>query len=306
MDLSIIVVSYNTRDLTLGCIRSIYKETRDISFEVIVVDNASSDGSADALEAEFPSMRLVRSSSNDGFAAANNQAAEIASGSQLLLLNPDTIVLDGAVQKLVQFARDNRNFAIFGGRTIFEDGSLNPESCWRRPTLWSTLCSATGLSSFLRGSVLFDSESYGHWQRDSVREVDIVSGCFFLISKKLWDELGGFDTEYFMYGEEADLCLRARHMGHKAVIFPGAVIVHHGGRSESVPGDKLVRLLRSKNLLIQRHWRSPMARIGSAMLKFWVLTRRIYWGLRTLLAQKTAIPKAAMYKDVWMRRSEWT
>ena len=208
--LSIIIVSYNTRDITLACLESVYAQTRETSFEVIVLDNASSDGSADAIAGRFPQVRLIRHPINLGFAGGNNLAAKDAAGEFLLLLNPDTVVLNGAIDTLMAFARANPGAGIWGGRTVFADGTLNPTYCWKRQTAWSAFCCGTGLSSLFRGSRVLDPEAMGAWNRDQAPEVDIVSGCFLLITRALWDTLGGFDPAFFMYGEEADMCLRAR------------------------------------------------------------------------------------------------
>jgi len=169
MDVSILVISYNTCDLTLACLESVFKETRQVTFEVILLDNASADGSADAVAERCPQVRLMRSGQNLGFAKGNNVAAREAQGEYLLLLNSDTVVLDGAIDKVVSFARSRPDTGIVGGRTYFGDGSLNPTSCHGRPTPWSLLCMGLGLSSVFRGSRLFDPESIGGWRRDSVR-----------------------------------------------------------------------------------------------------------------------------------------
>ncbi len=169
--------------MTLECLRSLFDQTQSHS-EVIVVDNASTDGSADAIEKEFGSVvHLVRSSENLGFAAANNRAAEMAKGTYLLLLNPDTVVLDHAVDRILSFAKDRPVNQIYGGKTVFADGSLNVASCWGAMTPWSLFCRAVGLTSLLPRSDVFDTEALGSWNRDTVREVDIVVGCFLLIKK---------------------------------------------------------------------------------------------------------------------------
>jgi hypothetical protein len=140
---SVLVVSYNTRAMTLDCLRSLAAETR-VPHEVIVVDNASTDGSAGAIAAEFPGVRLMAETVNHGFAGANNLAAARARGDYLLLLNPDTVVLDGAVDRLLAFARRRPEAGIWGGRTLYGDGRLNPASCWRRMTPWNLFCRASG------------------------------------------------------------------------------------------------------------------------------------------------------------------
>ena len=207
-EISIIVVSYNTREMTLDCLRSVVAETR-VPHELIVVDNASDDGSAAAIAAEFPDIRLMAESENHGFALANNMAATHARGEYVLLLNPDTVVRDGAIDRLLAYARAHPEARIWGGRTLYGDGRLNPYSVWRRITLWNIFCRTTGLTGAFPQSRLFNSEAYGGWDRGTDAPVDIVVGCLLLISRADWQALGGFDTTFVMYGEEADLCLRA-------------------------------------------------------------------------------------------------
>ena len=305
LDVSIIIVSYNTCELTLACLRSLYNETRNITFEVIVVDNASSDGSAEAIAAEFPQARLILPGENLGFARANNLAAEQAEGGYLLLLNPDTVVLDGAIQTLHAFARQYPEVAIFGGRTLYADGSLNPSSCWGRPTPWSTFCRAVGLSAIFKGSRLFDPEALGGWARDTVRQVDIVTGCLFLIKKELWRQLDGFAPEFFMYGEEADLCLRAKRLGSKCLICPQATIIHYDGASERVRSDRMVRLFRSKAQLFARHWGTSAAHFGVTMLNWWAFTRMVAFGLLSYLGMITGKQNYLTWQAIWQRRAEW-
>jgi GT2 family glycosyltransferase len=295
---SIIVVSYNTREMTLECLRSVFAQTLQ-PFELIVVDNASSDGSATAIAAEFPHVRLMSEIENHGFAKANNMAASQASGEYLLLLNPDTVVLEGAIDRLLDFARRAPEAGIWGGRTLHADRSLNPTNCWRRMTLWSVASQVAGLSSLFRGSTLFNPEGYGGWSRDSERGVDIVTGCFFLIRREFWKQLGGFDPSYIMYGEEADLCLRARAKGARPMITPEAQIVHYAGASETVRSDKMVRLLRAKVLLIRRHfprWQRPA---GLMLFRLWPLSR--YWATRALGRRMAA----QTWGEIWRRRPEW-
>lgn len=201
IDVSILIVSFNTRELTLEALRSVRRETTDVSYEVIVVDNASGDGSAMAIAAEFPDVRLFARADNIGFARANNLAAREARGKYILLLNPDTVVLDRAIDRLHAFARRLPDARIWGGRTLFADGSLNSASCWGRMTLWNLACRATGLAAVFRTAEVFNGEAYGGWLRDTERTVDIVSGCFLMIESSFWRELDGFDPLFFMYGE---------------------------------------------------------------------------------------------------------
>ncbi|MEM9063984.1 MAG: glycosyltransferase family 2 protein [Planctomycetota bacterium] len=304
MDLSVILVSYNTRELTLTALASLREQTVRTDFETIVLDNASTDGSADAIALAEPGVKLIRSEENLGFAQGNNEAAKRATGKLLLLLNPDTVVLDSAVDRLVEFADAHPERRIWGGRTLFGDESLNPASCHGKITLWSLMSQALGLSSVFRESGLFNPEGLGGWDRGTEREVDIVSGCFFLIDRKLWDQLGGFDRLFFMYGEEADLCHRARTLGAKPTITPDATIVHYGGASERVREDKLVRLLKAKTDLIRRHLR-PFPRLGVGLLTLWPLTRALAWTLLAPLKGERGRESASAWRSVFSRRREW-
>lgn len=303
---SIIVVSYNTRQMTLECLRSVFEQTHRTTFEIIVIDNESADGSADAIEAEFAGrLRLIRSGANLGFAKANNVAAEHATGDYLLLLNPDTLVLDAAIDRLVEFARTRPDAGIWGGRTVDGRGILDPTSVWRRFTPWSAFCQAAGMSTVLRRSALFNAEGYGGWARDTEREVDIVTGCFLLITRELWQRLQGFNPTFFMYGEEADLCLRARALGARPRFTPDAQIVHYGGASERVHADKMVRLMKAKAHIIAIHWSPIWKPFGRLMLRLWALRAMLIGRSTRCAGQAAASTTAGEWRVVWQRRSEW-
>jgi len=295
---SIIVVSYNTREMTLECLRSVFAETR-APFELIILDNASTDGSAEAIETEFGGrVRLIRSEHNLGFAGGNNAAAAGARGDYLLLLNPDTVVLNGAIDRLLEFAKRKPEAGIWGGRTVDGDRRLDPTSCWRRMTPFSVASMALGASGVFKRSGFWNTEGMGNWARDSERPVDIVTGCFLLIARDLWERLRGFDPQFFMYGEEADLCLRALAIGRQPWFTPSAEIVHYGGASERVRADQLIRLLKAKVQLIRTHWSPGWRAFGEWMLRLWVL--------RSALQRHTRISQtASAWREVWSRRLEW-
>src|SRR5262249_24325724 len=153
------------------------------------------------------------------------------------------------------FARKHPEHGIYGGRTLNPDGSTNPGSCWGRSTLWSLFCFASMLSTAFKRSRTFDPETLGQRERDSVREVDIVTGCFLLVPKGTWNALGGFDPRFFMYGEDADLALRAAEAGLRPIVTPDSVITHEVGASSKVRSDKLILLFQSKATLVRKHWK---------------------------------------------------
>ena len=306
IDVSILVVSYNTCAMTRAALNSVLTETKDISYEVIAVDNASVDGSAEMIASHPLHPQFIRLKENIGFARANNFAARRARGRYILLLNPDTLVLDHAIDKLVEFARKEPRSRIWGGRTLYASGSLNPSSCWGRMTLWNQFCRATGLTGLFPRSELFNGEAYGGWQRDSARRVDIVSGCFFLIERELWEGLNGFDPLFFMYGEEADLCLRAHAFSARPMITPIATITHYGGASEAARAGKMVRLLAAKVSLVDRHWQPHLAPAGRMLLAAWPLTRLVATSIRAAIVPSSANSETAdAWRQIWQHRKEW-
>jgi GT2 family glycosyltransferase len=298
-DVSIVIVSYNTRELTLECLRTIFAETHRTALEVVVVDNASADGSARAVRERFPALRVIPLADNFGFGRAVNHGAERCTGRYLLLLNPDTRILDGAIDRLVALADGLRAARIFGGVTLNDDGSINPSSCWRRPSAWSVLCQGLGLTALFPRSRLFSPQTVRVDPHRQTQDVDIVSGGFLLIDRELWVELEGFDPAYFFYGEDFDLCLRAARRGASPVVFPSVRIVHHGGRSPLANAERLVRLFRAQTRLYATHWSAAENALGRAALISWILTRR--------LAYRVAgrSNEAQVWDEVWRRRVEF-
>jgi GT2 family glycosyltransferase len=302
---SILVISYNTKAMTLDCLRSVAEQTT-VPHEVIVLDNASPDGSAAAIAAAHPGMRLIASPENLGFARGNNVAAEAARGEYLLLLNPDTLVLDGAIDRIVAFAGRRPEAGIWGGRTLDGAGSLNPMSVFGDQTLWGLFCRASGLSVIFPRSDLFNPDEMGGWARDSERAVDVVQGSFLLIRRDLWRRLGGFDLTFVMYGEEADLCRRARALGARPRMTPEATIVHYAGASSRKRSDKEVLVLTARATLIRRHmapWQRPLA-LG--LLAAWPWTRMASGRLLARLTGRARFAEAAEHWGaVWRERTRW-
>ena len=313
VDVSIVIVSYNTRDLTLACLESLERHPSRASAEIIVLDNASSDGSADAIGRQFPRVRLMRLGENLGFAAGNNVAAREAIGDYLLLLNPDTEIRDGTIDAALAFARQ-RGPCLVGGRTLFADGRLNRNSCHGWPTLWGVTCQMLGLSSLARQSRLLNPEGLGRWSRDSSRRVPAITGCFLLLPRAVWHRLDGFDEAFFMYGEETDLCMRAAKLGMDRWICKDATLVHHGGASEPVRVEKMIRLFAAKARLYRKHWPRLLAWYGICGLKLWALSRAVGHGLLSRLQPPSAgdVPASdvhqphRIWRTIWQRRGEFT
>ena len=244
VDFSVVVVSWNTRELLRQCLQSIIDE-RDVEIvatgaqpsgaarlaaEIIVVDNASDDGSAPMVQAGFPQACLIANTHNAGFAAANNQAIAQARGRVLFLLNPDAYLLPGALAGLARFLDEHPEAAVVGPNVLNPDGSWQAAS-FRFATLWDLFCEAVFLSVLWPRSPLFARKELGGFDRDAVREVDWVQGCALLVRRAVWDAVGPLDEGYWMYVEELDWCRRAKGMGYRVFFTPDAQVVHYGKRS---------------------------------------------------------------------------
>jgi GT2 family glycosyltransferase len=298
---TVIIVSYNTVQLTLKAIATLYANTHETIFDCVVFDNASHDHSAALIRAAFPQVQVIASDQNIGFAAANNRVAAGCETPYLLLLNPDTETHPGAVDALVRFAKSRPSAGIWGGRTVFADGSLNRASCWATPSLRGLFFRAVGIAALFRETQFVNPEAYGGWQRDSVREVDIVVGCFLLIGRPLWQQLGGFQRKYYMYGEDADLCLRARQMGYRPCITPDAQIIHHVGASTVRDEEKAILVMKARASIIRDHW--PEWKVGAGIFLMWLWAALRYLGSRPFAKSRRA--SADRWRAVWVRRAEW-
>jgi GT2 family glycosyltransferase len=255
VDVSIVIVTYNAPDEVRRCLASVTGDAApSVSHEVIALDNASSPSLVPLLREFLPEKNIIDSATNVGFGRACNLGAQRAKGRYVLLLNPDAIAHPGAVDTMVRLADAEARCGILGGQTVDDEGRVDPRSCWGRPTLWSLLCFATGLSTVARGNALLDPESLGRWGRDSTRDVDIVTGCLMLVPRDVWEEVGGFDRDFFMYGEDADLCRRVGLSGRRVWIDPRAVASHSVGASSPSSGAKTVLLLAGRMTYVGKHF----------------------------------------------------
>lgn len=253
VDISIIIVSWNTRDILYDCIKSISSQTWDIDYETIAVDNASTDSSANMIKKNFPSAILIENSENRGFAAANNQGIAIAKGRYVLLLNSDTVVLDSAISKIVFFADAHPETAVVGCRVLNPDRSLQL-TCFMFPSLLNMVLSSSYLYKFFPGSKFFGRERMTWWDRNDIREVDVVTGCFMLVRREAIRQVGMMDEQFFMYGEETDWCYRFKESGWKVMFTPCAEIIHLGGQSSKKIATEMSLQLRGSILqFINKH-----------------------------------------------------
>jgi hypothetical protein len=296
---AIVIVNYHTNHMVRAAAESILCTAADIDHEILVVDNSPGHGLEEALADLRDSVRIMPAPSNLGFAAACNWAAGQARGEWILLVNPDVVVLPGAIQALLELARTRPDAGIYGGRTVNADGTLNPASCWRTLSLWTLACRVLALDTLWPGSPLLNRQGYGGWDRSGVAGVDVVSGCFMLISRALWDRLDGFDERFFVYGEDADLCLRARRLGYRPYITSQATVVHEGGGSEKLKSGKMVRLLIAKAQFIEKHYPGMRGRLMMTALMTWPWSRYAAFRLATPLNRSRFGVGRATWQSVW-------
>lgn len=228
MDLSIIIVNYNTKDLLKKCLRSVFESKTQFQFEVFVSDNGSSDSSLEMIKREFPQVQLIENKKNLGFSKANNVALMQAQGQFLLLLNSDTEVAPDALDLSVKYMDSHQQVGVMGGKVLLPDGTLD-KACRRRfPNPKNAFLRLFGFKKFsdynLEGSL------------DQEAEVDSVMGAYLMVRKSIADQIGFLDEVFFMYGEDLDWCWRVKKAGYKVVYYPRAQIVHFKyGSAQTVP-----------------------------------------------------------------------
>lgn len=253
-DVSIIIVNWNTSDLLAKCLRCVETTVKQASYEIWVVDNASTDGSPDMVRRDFPNVRLIANAENAGFARANNQAMKLASGRYVLLLNSDAFVKDNTIDYMVRFMDTHPEAGMAGCKLLYEDGRLQP-SCSTFPTLATEVMIAFGLDKLFPGSPIFGRYMMTDWDYGDTRQVDVIMGAFMLARAEAIRQVGLLDEGFFMYSEEVDWCYRFKQAGWKIFYTPEVETVHlWGGSSKAVRVETLIRLYRSRVQFFRKHY----------------------------------------------------
>lgn len=230
MDLSIIIVSWNVKDLLKKCLESIYRETKNIKYEVFVVDNASEDESVAMVQNEFPKVHLIANQENAGFAKANNQAIQQAKGDFILLLNPDTEILDNALEKMVSFMKNHPAAGVAGCQILNPDRTIQP-SVRRFPTLAAMSLFVLKLHHIFPGAASLRKYLAQDFDYTKTQEVNQVMGAFLMTRRQVFDKVGLLDERFFIWFEEVDFCQRVKNKGWLVYYNPGAKIIHHFAQS---------------------------------------------------------------------------
>jgi len=254
-----------------------------LNFEVIVVDNASSDGSVVQIEKEFPQVELIANIENLGFATANNQGLKVSKGRHLLLLNSDTIVLERALNKIVLFADTQSSAGIIGCRILNSDMTLQ-RSCFKFPSLLNMGIAVIYFNQLFSMNKFWGRERMTWWNYEEEREVDVVLGAFMLVRREAFLQVGGLDESFFMYGEETDWCWQFKKNGWKVLYAPVAKIVHLGGQSSKQVKRKMLLQLRSGILkFIKKNRHFGIYILACVLTSVWFLVRIPPWILLMLI-----------------------
>jgi GT2 family glycosyltransferase len=266
VDISVVIVGWNARHYLELCLESLAAAPPHRSVEIFVVDNASTDGSAEMIEERFPHVKLIRSNENLGFAKGNNLAIRRCRGRYIALVNPDIIVLPGCLDSLADFLDQNPKVGNAGPRVLNPDRTLQC-SCRRFPTLWNNFCSASGLATAFKGSRFFFGEHMFSFPHDRTMAVDILVGCFSMVRREAFDAVGLLDEDLFMYGDDVDWCRRCWNAGWQVVFYPGAEAIHDRGK---ITAPYPVRFAVAQQRSVIHYWTKHHGFLGA-------------WGFRGIL-----------------------
>ncbi|MGB9771431.1 MAG: glycosyltransferase [Candidatus Kapaibacteriota bacterium] len=274
VDLSIIIVNYNVKDYLSQCLNSIFASITNFTIEVIVVDNNSTDGSVEFIKNNYPSVILLASSKNLGFGVANNKAFEIAKGRYLLLLNPDTVLQEDTLQAMYDFMEQKKDVGISGCKVLNPNGTLQLACRRGIPTPWVAFTKLFGLQSLFPKSKLFGQYNLTYLPPDDFAYVDAISGSFMFVRREVYEQLGGFDPNFFMYGEDLDFCLRAKQNNWKIAYFPKTSIIHYKGQSTKRGYfDNTYHFFKSMEIFTRKHF--GKSKLFLAFIKIGILLRQL-------------------------------
>ncbi|MEW6196619.1 MAG: glycosyltransferase [Bacteroidota bacterium] len=274
IELSIIIVNYNVKEFLLNLLSSIKKSLHNISAEVIIIDNASDDGSVELIREKYPDVKLIVNEKNVGFGTANNQGLAVASGKFFLLINPDTIVKEETLAKMIQFFNSTPSAGIAGCKVLNPDGTLQLACRRGFPGPWTSFTKVMGLSKLLPKSKLFAKYNLTYLDENQTYEVDAVSGAFMMLRREVYDRIGGFDQQFFMYGEDLDLCYRAQKAGFKVYYVHTTEVIHYKGESTKRSSiDETKIFYNAMHLFVRKHFSTSF--LVEAILQSAILFRKL-------------------------------
>ncbi|MCL5435643.1 MAG: glycosyltransferase family 2 protein [Patescibacteria group bacterium] len=279
MDLSVIIVNYNTKELLKRCLLSVFASKTSFSFEVWVSDNGSTDGSIEMVKKEFPQVRLSENGANLGFSKANNIALKQAQGENLLLLNSDTEVRPETLTRSMEYIKEHSEVGVLGCKVLLPNGQLDPACRRRFPNPTNAFLRLFGLKKFSDYNVSGDI--------NTPQEVDAVMGAYLLIRKKVIEKIGFLDEDYFMYGEDLDWCWRAKQAGYQVYYYPGAEITHYKyGSSQKVSVPTIRFAHQAMKIFYRKHYAASRPQLFNQLVYFGIYIHQALVMGKNLLESK--------------------
>ena len=267
MKLSVIIVSYNVSHFLEQCLKSVVKASHSLNVDIIVVDNCSEDDSVNMIRNRFPEVKLIVNSDNKGFSKANNQAIRQSDSDYILLLNPDTVLEESALKRTLGFMETHPDAGGLGIKMIDGQGSFLPESKRGLPTPWASFCKMSHLAQLFPHSAFFNRYHAGHLPENDTNKIEVLAGAFMLLRRKVLDEIGLLDEDFFMYGEDIDLSFRITKAGYLNYYFPQAWMIHYKGESTRKSSLNYVRLFYGAMLIFARkHFAGKNERLLSLVI----------------------------------------
>ncbi len=274
MELSVIIVNYNVKHFLSQCLHSIYNTSRPVDMEVIVVDNNSVDGSVAMLKKDFPRVTLIENKENLGFSKANNQAIAVANGENILLLNPDTVLENDTLPKCLDYLKKHPETGGLGVKMIDGKGRFLPESKRGLPTPWVAFYKMSGLAALFPKSKKFGKYHLSYLPENQIHKVDVLSGAFMMVPRKVIEKIGVLDETFFMYGEDIDFSYRILKAGYKNVYFSDARIIHYKGESTKKGSINYVIIFyKAMVIFARKHFSGKNANVLAAMINMGIIIR---------------------------------
>lgn len=283
IDLSVIIVNFNTRQLLEECLVSLRDTAGQLTLQTIVVDNGSTDGSPEMVSRHFPDVVLIRNQTNEGFASPNNQGLKRAQGRYAMLLNSDTVARPGALERLVVFMDNHPDAGACGPRLVYPDGSLQ-RSCRNLPSLWRHFCDMSGLENIFPRTIFGNFET--RFEHDRTVEVDQPMGAALLVRSQLMSDVGLLDERFKIYYNEVDWCKRIHEAGWKIFFVHDAEIIHHGGKTTELTNQSFQQFDEMNNNTLayyEKHFGYPGMVSYRILLIFGFSARIVFWTLVSLV-----------------------
>ncbi len=285
MKLSVIIVNYNVKYFIEVCLHSVFRAAEGIAAEVIVVDNNSKDDSCEMIRAKYPQVRLIENNENLGFSRANNQGVAVATGEYLLFLNPDTVMPEDFLRKMIDYMDAHPEAGSIGPRLIDGRGQYAPDGKKSFPSLSVAIFKTTGINKIFKNSSYFNKYYAVHVKEHETAEVDILSGCCMMVRRSVIDKVdGAFDEAYFMYCEDFDLCYRIQKAGYKNIYYPEVTLIHYKGESTRKATISHVRIFNDAlSVFVRKHYSKTNARLFIMLINVGIVLRAILSVVKQLL-----------------------